>query len=322
MERLHFVRKDNVGNEMWRSGVPLDSPKRMYNVIVSDFVVEVTTNDPDLSNSGKLFHRVVNACTPCVISIEKMFLDKIRDHAHSIKEIKGQIIQKIDGTFPWVDLQGMPFLKQKEELSLGIINNPEKFVDTFLYVQKRLIELDSHMVSFDILHLGEQIELTKLPQNIRRAVLNIWHAFDASSVNTGLSLKFDFDDTQAENCKITLDYKTFDAALYNFFDNAQKYAYPYSEIRIFFVQNQGSFKLIFSMDSLRIEQNELERVFERGFRGKNALTEKGSGIGLYVFKKGLEINGLSSSIEPEYKTSKDYNGKQYIRNKFLIEGPL
>ncbi len=126
------------------------------------------------------------------------------------------------------------------------------------------------------------------------------------------------DDYSSEN-KIPLDYKLMNLAFINFFDNAIKYSKPDSKLDINFEKNERGFVLDFSMMSLRIEHDELEKVFEDGYSGKHATEEAGDGIGMHVIKKSLGMINIGIRVEPDYGVSENYNGKKYIKNKFIFE---
>ncbi len=119
-----------------------------------------------------------------------------------------------------------------------------------------------------------------------------------------------------------LDYKTINTALYNFFDNAIKYIKPGSPIRLFFNAEKEKFELKIVMMSLRIEQDELKKIFEFRYRGVNVKNIDGLGIGMHVVQKALALNSFSIKVSPDYSRMENYEGDQYILNEFSICGPI
>lgn len=324
MSAFRYIRRNLQGETVWSAGVLSKEQTRSSVFPVVNGTMEIETDDRDLGKSRKLFTKLGEAYCTSLNLIEEDFLKKVRAQSHSLKELQGQVVQKTEGALPLFRLHGKTFEEQKDVIKKEMSDNPDRIAETLLYIQKRSIEIGAHMASFDLLHLGEQIELTVIPQNLKRSVLNIWHAFDDSIKDVGLGLKFKFSDEDAETHRLRLDYKSFDAGLYNFFDNTVKYALPYSDVYVFFIFNEieKTFKVIFSMKSIRIEQDELESIFNMGTRGRHAICEKGSGIGMFVFKKALALNRINVRVDPEYQEMEMSNGRQYVLNKFILEGRL
>ncbi len=313
-------RKDAHGRTIWvtDSSFPRDN-MRSGLFSLSTGKLEISTDDVNLVRSSKLFRKAAEIAVKLCEILEDDFAIKIRAHAHSSKEIQGQMIQKIEGIVQPQLLHGKSFSEQRDEVAAKL--DSSQAAETLLYLQKRIVELGAHMVSFELLHLNDEIELSKNHHNIRRLILNVWHAFDDNRESTGLNLKFHFDNDEAESNKVFLDYKIFNAALYNFLNNTFKYAHPHTDIHVDFSHNlsTGEFELIFSMRSLRVEPDELDSIFDLGKRGKNA-RERGNGIGMFVVKKALNLNGFNIHVRPEYSDRRDWDRRQYIWNRFFVTG--
>ena len=84
-------------------------------------------------------------------------------------------------------------------------------------------------------------------------------------------------------------------------DNAIKYSENDGEVNIYFEEIND--EIIIKIESLGpfLEQNEMDKIFNKGYRGKNAkITSDGSGIGLYFVKlicdkHNIEIPAISDS---------------------------
>lgn len=276
----------------------------------SGFSLCVKTDDSDLVKSSSLLKKFANAYT----RLFEFIASEIKASSHSQKEILGELIQELEDFVDIDELIGKPHSEQIEYISEKIGRNHNQTADILLRTYKRIVEMRSHATSFHILHLGEDIKPDLRTRNLKRAILNIWHAFDTENL---LRLRLKFDD----DIVVPIDFKIFDAALFNFFDNAKKYSMPSSEIHVFFKEKGGNgFQIIFSMDSRLIKKDELSNICKFGYRGESVRQgEEGSGIGMYICQKAFALNNLSLTIEPDWKQTNDISGIKYVRNVFILE---
>ncbi|MDP1722440.1 MAG: hypothetical protein Q8L37_04490 [Candidatus Gottesmanbacteria bacterium] len=280
------------------------------------------SNDEDLLRSNKVFGKVGTAVASFIESINNHFLKQIEVHLHTLKKIHAQLLQKIESIVPNPLLMSAPTYGAQSALVLEKVKSqPEQVTEYLLFLKKRIYELGAHMYSFEILHMGKLLHIDKKSHNIKQLILGVWHGFDDETNKRGLTCQFMFEDKIADDNRIVLDYKTINAALYNFFDNAIKYMKPHSHIRFYMEVNEGAFSLVAQMYSLRIESYELTKVFELGYRGASvAKSEEGTGVGMYIVKKAFDLNGLTVCIVPDFSKAENISGKQYILNRFIIKG--
>ncbi len=279
--------------------------------------------DKDLLRSSRLFGKLSKLAYDIFDAVHGYYQDAYLAQSHTLKKIQGQLRQKIDGIIEHPLLGQAENYEQRKQLIISAISaKPEVVADTLIYLQKRVFELGAHMSSFEILHMGEQININKSRHNIRRLILNVWHGFDQIFEEKRIKYHFYFEDGVAEENKCLLDYKTINAALYNIFDNAAKYSMPGSEVRFYYDIHDGNLCLKISTLSLPIEADELPRLCDLGFRGRNCSGIEGSGVGLYIVKKALDLNDLRLSIRIEDQSGREYEGRLYKENIFEIKGSL
>jgi signal transduction histidine kinase len=322
---IYFQRKDKNGEVIISNigKIKLEGYD-LREIPLKEGLLVIFTNNRLLVKNSKIFREVRDICAPVLDGIFNFinsdFIDKIKSHSHNLKKIQGQLIQKIESI---VDSQEIIEAKDYESLkkivSEKIKKNPDDAAETIIYARKRVVEIDAHISTFEILHMGKNIVPNFQFHNIRSLIIDISHAFNEQFSDLGMKVFYKFDDEIARANKIRLDYKIINSALYNFFDNAVKYAKPYSIIDIYFeIIKNNQFELKFSMNSLRIEKSELQDIFNLGYRSENAKDIDGSGVGMYVIKKALEINNLLIKVNPDYSKMDSHNNKQYIRNEFVI----
>jgi hypothetical protein len=100
-------------------------------------------------------------------------------------------------------------------------------------------------------------------------------------------------------------------------NNVAKYALYDSKVETYYESDTDGFSLTFDMLSCRIEKSEIRTIFDEGVSGVHA-TSPGDGIGMYVIRKALSLNGMSMDILPNYAESIQNVEGKYTRNKFII----
>ena len=96
--------------------------------------------------------------------------------------------------------------------------------------------------------------------------------------------------------KITADKKILRQVLSNLLSNAVKYSEPGAAINVLVMQNENSFIFEIEDKGIGIEENELNKIFLPFYRGSNTEGHKGSGLGLSIVKKGVEMHSGSINI--------------------------
>jgi len=125
---------------------------------------------------------------------------------------------------------------------------------------------------------------------------------------------------QNSNSTFRLNFNTMKSALSQLFDNSLKYCAPNSTLLIEIKELSDSIRIIFEMKSLYLNDLDLQNIFLLNYRSDAAKTENisGSGIGMYVSKKLIELNNgaiLCKRLREE-KVDKDF--KKYSINQFSI----
>lgn len=104
-------------------------------------------------------------------------------------------------------------------------------------------------------------------------------------------LKLNFEPT---NRKIVTDKKWFACILEQLLSNAIKYT-PAGTITIRVDERE---RLLISDTGIGIEQEDLPRIFEKGYTGSNGrIGQNSSGLGLYLVKKAADMLAISIFIE-------------------------
>lgn len=93
-------------------------------------------------------------------------------------------------------------------------------------------------------------------------------------------------------------------------ENALKYSKSNSLIDVEIVDKNEMQIITIKSEGILVKNNEIEKLFERGYRGKLAREhkQKGNGIGLYLVKQICEANDIEVRIESEKNNCKNNKG--------------
>lgn len=101
--------------------------------------------------------------------------------------------------------------------------------------------------------------------------------------------------------QIIADKDLFEQAIRNIIDNAFKYSYPGTRVRVYGeVAQPGQFAIIFQNIGIPISDADVENIFVRGWRSNEAslVTGEGSGIGLYITDRIMAAHGGKIVVMP------------------------
>lgn len=192
-----------------------------------------------------------------------------------------------DGTYPEdVVSQKINASRAQLEQCVTLIRNLAYLSDYFFDVSGK-----------DVLRPVREQATSVLPQVVIEAV----QFFQVAAEKKGMQMQLDDSATQY---KIEVRPELLKQVFINFFDNWLKYGLPDQVIHIHTNVNRKSELVIEVLGkSVGFDNNDAERLFELGFRSKEAHSRvaQGSGIGLYVCKQ-IVVNTLDGKISAEHNT--------------------
>lgn len=175
---------------------------------------------------------------------------------------------------------------QRTELLRNVINEDEKvsaLVDN-IYATSQLISIriDSY-------------ELYKNPSAITSAIqsrIPVYKRFDKARFIIGAQAKAKkININFSGESHFTIEgFEIFDLLPYIILDNAVKYTQCGMEVNVIFDDN----KRIVTIQNIgpQVPRNQLENLFEKGFRGQNSKTVEGNGLGLYMAKQIADLHKI------------------------------
>lgn len=273
-------------------------------------------NEQRIANSNKVFKTFV-------ISLEHILENTINrareiadDYLHNIVKIHGNqksILERcVFGT------EGQDSYNDfVEAVKNKIKNNPDEFSEDICALVKETRLIDHHIGGYNLFHnLSPKPNITE-NHNIKKFLLGLSHLFfDSLSKNNVVLSLHNID----ENFKCSFEYETFNVAMHCFIENLVKYSKPYATVAARTDNDSG--ELIFCMESIRIEKNEINEIFKRGVSGSNVPDDlRGKGIGMYQIKKAIDRSGIKLEIEPDHSKMSNLNGVKYTKNSFIFSFP-
>lgn len=95
-------------------------------------------------------------------------------------------------------------------------------------------------------------------------------------------------------------YPSFELIPFLIIDNAVKYSYPDNPVEVIFTESDPDLFVEIKSFGPICTDDEMKRIFEKGFRGKNAeSTNQGSGIGLFFVKILCDLHNIDISVFSE-----------------------
>lgn len=158
---------------------------------------------------------------------------------------------------------------------------------------ERLIFLSESMIKVSRLESG-LITLHCERQSINETILQAVKDIYASAKKADVMITY----KEEISCDILHDRRWTAEACFNLLDNAVKYGKPGNEI-VLAVRELGlTIEISVTDQNEPISGEERTRIFERFYRGQNAIEKEGVGIGLYLAREIIEKQGGCLSVHP------------------------
>lgn len=106
-----------------------------------------------------------------------------------------------------------------------------------------------------------------------------------------------FFDTELTQLPVYMDHKIARTIVQNLLSNAIKYSTEGKPIRITLRADEQMVKLVVKDEGMGIPPEEQAKLFERFYRARNAGNIQGTGLGLNIIKKYIELMGGSITFE-------------------------
>jgi light-regulated signal transduction histidine kinase (bacteriophytochrome) len=271
------------------------------------------------SKTTKLFKDEFQALIPCIKTFAEITnnvsLQRTDRVIHNLKTINGHAIQELENLVPQIDICN----NQNIDYVTNVIKkNPKDAALTFFRMAKLNRAMKAEFTVYEKLLHGDNITLQMQYHKIPDIIMNVVYPFFVDFHEKEVYVHVDKTDM-----RVSLDFETFYVALYHLIENASKYVKPKTQINITFNVDDCNFITKMNMQSLYIEKDEINNIFEEGYSGLWAqkTDRKGKGIGMFRARKLIELNNGKLTVEAGEDTSM-VKGIKYATNVFSISMPI
>ena len=248
-----------------------------------------------------------------------MYAKLLETSFHNTRTIASNIREKL---FALLETSDEDFMRAEDKIDyvLEVVNRKEYFTAReLLSILKSTEQILHEFTSLDFLHPNAKLSPKQMGDHKAHTVYVLsFYMYERDFADKHLHVKTgECDD------KILIHFPTAKTAIAQILDNTIKYAKPNSKIDVAFsketIDGCPYIALIFNMLSLAIEKNEISILMQQGKRSPHALRAQipGSGQGLFVAKKMVELNGGIFSITTDDKIQK-HQGIPYTKNTFKL----
>ncbi len=244
----------------------------------------LTIGEERIAYSNRVFNPFVSAIETVVTQSMSNSSQKAKemsdDYLHNIVKIHGNQKSIVERCVHGAEGQAS-YNDFVATVKRDIEKKPDEFAEDICALSKEVRLVDYHIGGYKLLQDSfSRINITD-NHNLRKFLLGLSHLFFESFTKNSVVLSLHDID---ENFLCSFEYETFNIAMHSFLENTVKYSKPYSRVNVYTHTESGD--LIFEMESVRIEKDETEKIFERGVFGRNVPDDlRGSGIGMYGLKK-------------------------------------
>ncbi len=287
--------------------IKIENLDHFYQDLFPYIVKDDTIKDPKSGNAGfgsnissTLFFsapekKYLKMDTSLISFNEGQYLLCIFTDVTKIKELeimKGRIVSTVSHELkqPLTVIQGLG-----ELLHLNLTGKQRKYSEIINQEVQRMAHFISRFLDISRLESGRE-QMKKAPVNMVELLRQAEPLFDALASTKGIRINISVPD---EISLVELDSEITKQCIVNLVENAIKYSPPDSTVTVALVENAGGLKIDVIDNGYGIEVGELERIFEKFFRGKAAYDNGsgGSGLGLTFVKEAVEAQGGSVSAK-------------------------
>ncbi|MCX8058533.1 MAG: ATP-binding protein [Spirochaetes bacterium] len=174
--------------------------------------------------------------------------------------------------------------KISEEKKMGYMNKIKNESQRLLYLINNLLTFTKNEKNKKYIILKEVDFILIIDEVVE--------LFKISKKNVNFILDFSF-----KNMIILGDEDLLKQVVYNILDNSYKYSGEEKIIQINIYEKSNQYVCEFIDNGIGIDEDDLKKVFEKFYRGKNTLNIPGTGLGLSLIKYIIEYHGGKVLIE-------------------------
>ncbi|MFP4066555.1 MAG: ATP-binding protein [Spirochaetaceae bacterium] len=179
-----------------------------------------------------------------------------------------------------------------------LLNNPElsaeersEYAKAISEEATRLSNLTSTMLKLSRLENSERIgneESFRLDEQIRHAVVLLEPQWSRKDINL---------DIRLQPVRVHANEELLQQVWQNLLSNAIRFSHNSGRITISLVVNDGTATVAIRDSGIGMRPEDSERIFEKFFQGEQAHSGEGSGLGLSLVKRIVDMHGASITVD-------------------------
>lgn len=298
-------------------------PRRRGKLIGPTGTAFLCSADEDLVQSKRVFQKSLAFYAEALNRFRELGEETVkrvqtenRRLVHNLTTLNTHILQEIYAITPQDELTGGP-QSQIRAIRQQIQARGDESAAAVLRVLKNVVAARTEMQIVRRLQSDSSAALSQKDHAIHRVIKNALITF--------------FQDSQERKIgwilgqcreRVVFDYETISAALYRLFENAVKYCMSGTDVAIEFKTERTQMTVTMSMISLRVNDDERERIFEENYSGEYARAKglSGDGLGLFFVREMLALNGATIKLETG-APPRIVEDSSMALNQFVIEFP-
>ena len=144
---------------------------------------------------------------------------------------------------------------------------------------------------------ADMISIDKKKENLKECIESAISSVKADAAKKNITIKNEIK----EDCILAIDRKWTTEAIFNLLDNAVKYTAPNGKINLSLDNGINYFALNIEDNGIGIDSSEYNDIFKRFYRSRNDIVqnEKGSGVGLYLVRKIMNLQDGNVMVSSE-----------------------
>ena len=144
---------------------------------------------------------------------------------------------------------------------------------------------------------ADMISIDKKEENLKKCIESAISSVKADAAKKNIIIKNEIK----EDCILAIDRKWTTEAIFNLLDNAVKYTAPNGKINLSLDNGINYFALNIEDNGIGIDTDEYNDIFKRFYRSRNGIVqnEKGSGVGLYLVRKIMNLQDGNVMVSSE-----------------------
>ena len=183
-------------------------------------------------------------------------------------------------------------------LAEGGISDEERleFLETEGIAIEKLKMLVDSLINISRLE-ADMISIDKKEENLKECIESAISSVKADAAKKNITIKNEIK----EDCILAIDRKWTTEAIFNLLDNAVKYTAPNGKINLSLDNGINYFALNIEDNGIGIDSSEYNDIFKRFYRSRNDIVqnEKGSGVGLYLVRKIMNLQDGNVMVSSE-----------------------